>query len=87
MAKRKKKSLIDKAFGNDVDETDDSEMDASADEASTESQVLDQEQVSNVLDEAEVKASPDVKPAGASIQKEKKPKASKVRGKDMKFKN
>lgn len=87
MAKKKKKSssLIEKAFGNDVDETPD--MEDAADEGNEAAEVLDEEQVSTVLDQAEVQTSPDVKPKKESIQKEKKPKASKVRGKDMKFGN
>lgn len=91
MAKKKKKSLLQRATdavdhaihpdhveseGDDMEDTDEGD----------EAEVLDQEQVSNVLDQAEVAPSSDVKP-GPSISKEKKPKASKVRGKDMKFKN
>lgn len=81
MAKRKKKSLIDRAFGDDstVDEMEESSAD--------ESEVLDQEQVADVLDQAEESPSADVKPAKASEPKKKTPKALKVRGKDMKFQN
>lgn len=84
MAKKKKKSsslsddtpTFQDAFDNAEDDTEES--------AEEMPEVASQEQVSNLLEEASVKDSEDVKPAKET---QKKAKGPKVRAKDMKFRN
>lgn len=84
MAKKKKKSssLSDDTptFQDAFDNVED-DMEESAEEMP---EVASQEQVSNLLNEASVKDSEDVKPAKET---QKKAKGQKVRAKDMKFRN
>lgn len=84
MAKKKKKSsslsddtpTFQDAFDNVEDDTEES--------AEEMPEVASQEQVSNLLNEASVEDSEDVKPAKET---QKKAKGQKVRAKDMKFRN
>lgn len=84
MAKKKKKSssLSDDTptFQDAFDNVED-DMEESAEEMP---EVASQEQVSNLLNEASVEDSEDVKPAKET---QKKAKGQKVRAKDMKFRN
>lgn len=84
MAKKKKKSSSHDedapAFQGAFDNVED-DMEESPEEMP---EVASQEEVSNLLDEASVKDSEDVKPAKET---QKKAKGQKVRAKDMKFRN